>query len=213
MRGEESMNNDPEELNRLNEQNLVPKILVLPKLWEAFKTGRITAPDFEEALSNAVVACGTLDAKPKVPNKALLWKQYALHIGLYKHYLDQIQKFSVFYYAITGAILSFYFSKPEVPLVRYALLLPLLMSLTFGVLFSFSAYILQITREDIAAITQKLELETFPEINVLAGFLVLSALLLFTVAGLLLWFFFPALIVYSVILVVIVCLFVWLLFR
>ena len=40
------------------------------------------------------------------PTKDLLWKQYELHVGLYKHYLELALKFNVFYYAATGAILS-----------------------------------------------------------------------------------------------------------
>jgi hypothetical protein len=186
---------------------------LLPTMWQDFRAGIIAPSDFEKALNIAVAA--SKDSAPTLQgdNTELLWKQYALHIDLYKHYLDQIQKFSVFYYAITGAILSFYFSKPDIAMVRYALLLPLLMSLTFGLLFSFSAYLLQITREDISMITGKLGLETFPEVNVLAGLLVLSALLLFTVGGLLLWFFFPALIIYALILITVGFLGLWLLFR
>jgi len=32
-------------------------------------------------------------------------------MDLYKHYLEMTLKFNVFYYAVTGAVLSFYFSN------------------------------------------------------------------------------------------------------
>jgi hypothetical protein len=38
----------------------------------------------------------------------LLWRQYALSVDLYKFYMDLVVKFNVFYYAVTGAILSFF---------------------------------------------------------------------------------------------------------
>jgi hypothetical protein len=49
-----------------------------------------------------------------------LWRQYLILVDLYKYYLDIAWKVSVWYYAITGAILSYYFanrgSLPTVPL-------------------------------------------------------------------------------------------------
>lgn len=49
-------------------------------------------------------------------DRELLWKQYQLNIELYRTYLDLALKLNLFYYAITGAIVSFYFAHPEDPL-------------------------------------------------------------------------------------------------
>ena len=42
-------------------------------------------------------------------NIDLLWKQFALNVDVYKFYLDLVIKINVFHYAITGAIISYYF--------------------------------------------------------------------------------------------------------
>ena len=123
------------------------------------------------------------------PDKDLLWKQYELHVGLYKHYLELALKFNVFYYAGTGAILSYYFSKTDVPLIKYSLLFPIIMSLGFGILFIYGAFALRITRQDVFDLRDKLGLETAPELNVLAILLVISATLMVAVALIIFWLF------------------------
>ena len=123
------------------------------------------------------------------PDKDILWKQYALHIDLYKHYLELTLKFNVFYYAATGAILSYFFSKSEIVLLKYSLLFPIAMSITFGILFIYGASKLRITRQDVFIIRDKLGLETAPELNVLSMLLIVSALLMFVVSTILLIFF------------------------
>lgn len=74
----------------------------------------------------------------------LLWRHYALHVDLYKHYLDLIVKYSIFHYGITGGILSFFFSQSQKTVLRYSLILPMVMSLFFFFLAYYSAD--QITR-------------------------------------------------------------------
>lgn len=193
--------------------DLAQRMLEVPKAWNQYLEGTVTAAQFQQTLANLSDVYAAIIAKQKEPSEDLLWKQYALHVDLYKHYLEQIQKFSVFYYAVTGAIISFYFTRSDLPIVKYALLLPILMSLVFGVLFGFGAFLLQITRKEVSTIIVKLNLDTYPEINVLAAFLVLSGLLMLTVAGVLLWFFFPDLIPYSVGLVVALAILLWWLFQ
>ena len=114
-------------------------------------------------------------------DKELLWKQYNLYVELYKHYLELIIKFSVFYYAVTGAILSFYFSKEDVSVIKYSLLFPFFMSLGFGVFFIYSARLVHVVRDDLFAIRDALELNSAPEMKVLIVLLYLSAILFFRV--------------------------------
>ncbi|MEO5663750.1 MAG: hypothetical protein ABIR39_10730 [Nocardioides sp.] len=47
-------------------------------------------------------------AQPVAPGTNRMWAQYALLVDLYKHYLDIAWKASVWYYAVTGAILAYY---------------------------------------------------------------------------------------------------------
>lgn len=123
-------------------------------------------------------------------DKDSLWKQYQLHVDLYKNYLELTLKFNVFYYAVTGAILSFYFSKTDVSLIRYSLLFPIIMSIGFGFFFFYGASLVKIVRRDIFAIRDTLELYSAPEVNILAVLLRLSAILFSFVALCLLGLFF-----------------------
>jgi len=123
--------------------------------------------------------------------REILLKQYQTHIDLYKHYLDLSLKVNIFYYAVTGAILSFYFTNPyNSNIIRYSLLLPFLMSLLFAAIFIYSSNILKVTRNDVFKIRDWLGLRTAPEFNVLKHFLRASASLFIIVAvGLIIFFF------------------------
>lgn len=109
--------------------------------------------------------------EPSIPADELLWKQYSLHVDLYKFYLELVVKVNVFYYAITGGILSFYFSHPDEQLAKYALALPTIMSATLGVLFLVGASMIRTTRSEVFNIRDLLKLETAPDLGVLSMFL------------------------------------------
>jgi hypothetical protein len=139
------------------------------------------------------VASGALlppEVTQTVPDKDLLWKQYQLEVDLYKFYLEMTLKFSTFYYVATGAIVSFYFSRTDVSLIRYSLLFPILMSIGFGAIYLYGAVLLRILRQDIFDIRDKLDLDTAPDTNILGALLIVSAILMFFVAGVLAWLFF-----------------------
>jgi len=147
------------------------------------------------------------------PTEDLLWKQYELETNFFKHYLELILKFNAFYYFVTGGILSFYFTRADTPLVRYALLFPVLMSIIFGVLFGYGVKLNKVTRDDVFKIRDSLGLEVAPEINVLGALLALSAILMLAVAIVLLWFFFPSLIPVAIVFMAGIIFLLWLLFR
>jgi|SRR5580658_3913569 hypothetical protein len=115
----------------------------------------------------------------------LLWRQYELNIKMYRDYLGLVLKTNVLYYAITGAILSYYFSHPEQSLAKYALLLPLVMSLALSTLFFIGSYLAKYTRAETFALQDALKLMVAPEIGVLMLLLViLGSLMLMVAAGL-----------------------------
>jgi len=107
----------------------------------------------------------------------LLFEHYKIHIELYKHYLELLIKFNLFYYAITGAILSFYFSNHTIYFIQYALLFPVIMSLVFSFFFFYASTKAKNSRKEIVDIAIELELKTFPELNVLVILLKLFAVL------------------------------------
>lgn len=125
-----------------------------------------------------------------VPTAELLWRQYHLQVDLYKTYLELLLKFNVFYYAATGAIVSYYFSKSDIPLMRYSLWFPILMSLGFAILFIYGASQTHVVRQELFDIRDKLGLDTAPEYRVLYIFLWISSVLMLIVAvGLLIMMF------------------------
>lgn len=120
-------------------------------------------------------------ARP-APHPELLWRQYELQVGLYKTYLELLLKFNVFYYAATGAIVSYYFSKSNIPWMKYSLWFPILMSLGFSSFFIYGASQTHVVRQELFDIRDKLGLDTAPEYRVLYIFLWISAGLMIVVA-------------------------------
>lgn len=115
---------------------------------------------------------------PRLPNVDILWKQYEMQIGLYKGYLELLLKFNVFYYAATGALVSYYFSKSDVPWMKYSLLFPVVMSAAFACLFIYAAGQTHVVRQELFAIRDLLGLGVAPEYRILTVFLWMSALLM-----------------------------------
>ena len=123
-------------------------------------------------------------------DKDILWKQFSLYVDLYKFYMDITMKVNLFYYGITGAILSFYFAHPGTPLIKYSLFLPILMSIVFSAIFFYGAHLMPILRSDLFNIRDRLGLATAPDIGILTIVLRAFACLLVVVAfclSILLW--------------------------
>lgn len=117
-------------------------------------------------------------------DRQLAWNRYAMHIDLYQKYMDIVLKINLFYYGITGALLSFYFSADgNGKTIEYALLLPILFSLGLIGLFWFSVTTLAISNTDIASLVKELEMPYFIRIDALIylmrgsiGFVVLTTI-------------------------------------
>jgi len=111
-----------------------------------------------------------------------LWREFELHVSLHRHHLDLVLRFNIFYYAITGAILSFVLTRKGVPFARHALLFPVLMSLVYALFFVYAAILSSITREHVFQIISALGLKGGPEFRVLTVLLWISVALFFLVA-------------------------------
>jgi len=124
-------------------------------------------------------------------NKEILWKQYQQHIETYKFYLDIVVKLVAFFFAIAGAMLSFYFANVNNESAKLALYLPWLMALGLLVFFSVGSILSMVTRQDVFNLRDKLELEVSPELGVLTLLLVIFAIVMLScVVGLshVLWY-------------------------
>jgi len=112
----------------------------------------------------------------------LIWHQFELHVGLYKHYLELTLKINAAYYAIAGAIVSYVLAHPD-GMSRAGLFVPLVLGVGLAGLCLYGALMLRFTRDEMIAIRDELGLQTIPEIRVLSvllwisagGFLVVSA--------------------------------------
>ena len=112
-----------------------------------------------------------------------LWKQYEIKIDLYKHYLKLTIEINVFYYAITGALVSYYLAHRDDSAVRFALILPLLMSVLFALLFIYGAIINRLSRAEIFRVRDALGLHVAPDLSVLGWLLSICAVLMLLVAA------------------------------
>jgi len=108
-----------------------------------------------------------------------LWKQYEISVDLYKHYLKLVIEMNVFYYAITGAIVSYYFAhRTEAPEIRFALMLPILMSVLLAGFFIYGSRMNRYSREEMFRVRDALGLHVAPEFAVLGWLLLIFAALM-----------------------------------
>jgi hypothetical protein len=119
----------------------------------------------------------------ELSERELLWRQYNLHVDLYKFYLDIALKLNAFFYLVTGGILTFYFANSNEPLIRYSLLLPIILSVAFGGVFIYSSILMSVIRTDIFQIRDKLNLDVSPDVRVLSVLLRVFAIIFLAVAA------------------------------
>ena len=124
------------------------------------------------------------------PSRDVLWKQYELHVTLYKSHMELVVKLMTFYYAVTGAIVSFYLAHPEIPLIRWSLALPFIFSVGLGAVAlggTKDAIPVQVEIQNMAA---ALGLKIYPQTAALRHLLwVAAATCIFVAIGLVLLFF------------------------
>lgn len=123
-----------------------------------------------------------MSAQP-YPTRAELLRQYEISVDLYKHHLKVAIELNVFYYAVTGALLSYYFANSTERYMRWSLALPLVMSVLFACLFVYGGLQQNVTRRDLFYIRDALGFKVAPETLVLSIFLYIFAGLMAAVAA------------------------------
>ena len=91
--------------------------------------------------------------------REIRWRDYALSADLYKFYLELAIKVNVFCYAITGAIISFCFAQQRVTYAKWALLLPVLMSVCLAIIFGWSIPFAATLRDENYNLAEKLGID------------------------------------------------------
>jgi len=120
----------------------------------------------------------------------ILWKQYSQSIDLFKFYMELTVKFNVFYYAVTGAILSFYFANQSIEDIKYALILPIIMSIGFAGFFIYGAFLMKYLQAEVFRIRDTLGLQVAPDVGVLSVLLYIFSAVFLLVAFALLYLVF-----------------------
>jgi hypothetical protein len=116
--------------------------------------------------------------------KELLWKKYEHDVLLHRDYLNLVLKINIFYYAVTGAIISFYFVQQDEPLIKFSLLLPFAMSVALAVFFYKAAKAADISHSNIETIAGQIGFEVFSAVGTVLAFLLRIFLLLMIVSAL-----------------------------
>lgn len=112
----------------------------------------------------------------------LLWKQYNTYVDIFKFYINVVWQVITWFYAITGAILVYYFEHfKDNSYLRYALVLPAVLSFGFYQIFAFGAQQNKDLVRWLNYIRGQLNLPGRPHIEVLGKFLELSSKLFLVV--------------------------------
>ncbi len=109
------------------------------------------------------------------------WKDFEMSVNLHKNYLDLVVKLNLFYYAITGAILSFHFTNEIQSVSVIALILPILMSLLLGFFLIYASKLAWNLRENIKIRAKKLNLHVYPEGIVLVTLCIIFGIIMLAV--------------------------------
>lgn len=112
----------------------------------------------------------------------ILLHQYETIVDLYKHHLDLLLKVNIFIYAITGAILSYYLSQPHAGLIRYALIFPAIVNITYSGFFFLASTRITAFDNDIKAIVKALGVFSYPDMMFLKLALLISSGLYFLIS-------------------------------
>jgi hypothetical protein len=115
-------------------------------------------------------------------NNETLMKHYGILIDAYKYHLDLVLKVDAFYYAIAGAIVSYYLSQPNNGYMRLALALPILMGLLLAAFAFFAAYWVNPLGHELDRVKDLLGFEAIPSVTFLKLLLYLSGIFFLIVA-------------------------------
>ena len=113
----------------------------------------------------------------------IYWRQYQQHIDTYKFYLEIVVKLVGLYFAVSGAMLSFYFTNTASEYAKLALYLPWLVGIGLATFFVIGAILNSVTRRDVYELRDALNLKVAPEFGVLTLLLAIFSLVLVVCVG------------------------------
>ncbi len=98
-------------------------------------------------------------------DRDMKWRQYELLTGFARHWLELALKACLFYFAVTGALLSFYASRPDPTklVLRLTLLLPLVMGVCFMSVSAVHALTVKRARAEVKRLADELGFSSWPD--------------------------------------------------
>lgn len=99
------------------------------------------------------------------------WKQLDQYVDLYKFHWDLCIKLNLFTLGISGAMSAYVLKNQGLPLMEYALFLPILLSAFMAWLAHRSTPGVILIRDEVRKLAQQLQLDTHPEFRSLVSFL------------------------------------------
>ncbi len=112
------------------------------------------------------------------------WARYQHEVDLHRSYLDLVIKINAFYYAVTGAIVSFYFLHiDKEPLLKFSLILPLIMTIALAVFYFRAANAADISQKNIELLTKNLDFEVGSVVAAVLAFLLRVFFWLFLISA------------------------------
>ena len=117
-----------------------------------------------------------------IDSRELLWRQYEQNVGLFKFYLELVIKMNLYYYVVTGGIMTLYFANNAASQSRFILVFPGLMSLALCGLFLRGAFLMKPIRQEIFQLRDALGFSVAPDAGILSLVLCVFAFLYFVVA-------------------------------
>ena len=98
----------------------------------------------------------------------LAWRRYSKNVDVYTTFMNIVIKINLFYYGITGALLSYYFSNSGNHYeLKYALWLPALFSIGLILLFLYGHWAVIKTKEDIEDCKNTLKMNRWVSVDTL----------------------------------------------
>jgi hypothetical protein len=117
------------------------------------------------------------------------WEEYKIHVDLFKYYLDLVLRTNLAVFAITGAILTFYFkNRGENKHMKKALLLPFFVSLALAGFYFYCACLWLNISTTVNSLREDLGIIATPYVHILSVLLFLFGIVFLGVGEALLWF-------------------------
>ena len=91
-------------------------------------------------------------------------------------------KIQTLFYAITGAIISYYFAHSPVENIKYSLLIPFFMSIGFTLLSAIGSYLIGYMRIETFNLRDKLGFEVAPDLGILRAYLAIFGIISLIIA-------------------------------